>query len=86
MHLSHEHLEPNDGIDDDDKQDQERDLDQGNESHHDGVEDHLQAGNTGHQSQGSQHSECSQGLGIKTLQLHGWQEYVEKSDHDNGKI
>ena len=41
VHGAHEHLEANDGVDDDDEDDEEGDLDQRQESHHDGVEHNL---------------------------------------------
>ena len=41
VHGAHEHLEANDGVDDDDEDDEEGNLDQGKESHHDGVEHNL---------------------------------------------
>ena len=41
MHGAHEHLESDDGVDDDHEDDKEGDLDQGEESHHDGVEHNL---------------------------------------------
>ena len=53
VHGTHEHLQSNDGVDDDDKEDQESDLDERDEGHHDGVEDHLQAGNSRDQPQRS---------------------------------
>ena len=41
VHGAHEHLKSDDGIDDDDEDDEQGDLDQGKESHHDGVEHNL---------------------------------------------
>ena len=42
VHLPHEHLEPNDGVDDDDEEDEEGDVEQRDHGHQDGVQHHLQ--------------------------------------------
>ena len=41
VHGAHEHLEPNDGVDDDDEDDKEGDLDERKERHHDCIEHNL---------------------------------------------
>ena len=41
VHGAHEHLESNDGIDDDDEDDKEGDLDERKERHHDCIEHNL---------------------------------------------
>ena len=41
VHGAHEHLQSNDGVDDDDKDDEEGDLDKGKERHHDCVQHNL---------------------------------------------
>ena len=41
VHRPHEHLEADDGVDDDDEDDKEGDLDEGKERHHDCVEHNL---------------------------------------------
>ena len=65
----HEELETNDGVDDDDEEDEEGDVDEGDDGHEDGVHDDLETRHTRDQSQGSQHSESSKSLHIKTLNL-----------------
>ena len=37
MHDPHEHLQADDGVDDDDKEDQQSDVEQRDHCHHDGV-------------------------------------------------
>ncbi len=41
VHDPHEHLEADDGVDDDHKQDEESDVEQRDHRHHYGVQDHL---------------------------------------------
>ena len=41
VHGAHEHLEPNDGVNDDDEDDKEGDLDERKERHHDCIEHNL---------------------------------------------
>ena len=86
VHGPHEHLQSDDGVDDDDKEDQQRDLDERDESHYDSIEDNLQAGHSRDQPQWSQHSESSQSFCIKTFQLHCREKYIEKSNHDDGEV
>ena len=43
MHFALEELQPDDGIDDDHKEDEQGDVEQGKHGLEDGVEDHLQA-------------------------------------------
>ena len=41
MHDTHEHLQPNDRVDDDDEEDKEGDMEQGNHCHHYSIEYNL---------------------------------------------
>ena len=65
MHGAHEHLQPDDGVDDNNEEDQEGDLDQRDECHDDSIENHLKARYSGHQAERSEHSKCSQCFCIK---------------------
>ena len=45
MHLAHEELQADDGVDDDDKEHEEGDVQQGHHGLDDGVQDHLETCN-----------------------------------------
>lgn len=53
MHLALEELQPDDGVDDDHKEDEQGDVEQGQHGLEDGVEDHLQACRAGRRKEES---------------------------------
>ena len=80
---AHEELEANDGVDDDDKEDKEGDVDQGDDGHQDGVHDDLETRDSGDQSQRSQDSESSQSFDIKALDLKDGEHFTDHSVIEN---
>ena len=69
MESSHEELEPNDGVDDDDEENQQGNIDERNDGHEDGIHDDLKTRNSRDQSQRPQNTEGSQSFDIKAFYL-----------------
>ena len=77
---AHEELETNDGVNDDDEEDKEGDVDQGDDGHEDGIHDDLETWHSGDKPQGSQNSEGSQGFDIKALDLKDGKHFTDHSE------
>ena len=69
MESSHEELEPNDGVDDDDEENQQGNIDERNDGHEDGIHDDLKTRNSRDQSQRPQNTEGSQSFDVKAFYL-----------------
>ena len=80
VECAHEELEANDGVDDDDKEDEEGDVDERNDGHQDGIHDDLETRNTGYESQRPQHSEGSQSFDIKALDLKDGKHFTDHAE------
>ena len=82
MERPHEELKTNDGVDDDDEEDEEGDVDEGDDGHEDGVHDDLETRHAWDQPQGPQHSESSESLHIKTLNLKDGKDFTDHAEED----
>ena len=69
MEGSHEEFKPDDGVDDDDEEDQQGDVDERNDGHEDSVHHDLKTRNSRDQSQRPQNTEGSQSFDVKALYL-----------------
>ena len=69
MEGSHEEFKPDDGVDDDNEEYQQGDVDEGNDGHEDGIHDDLKTGNSRDQSQRPQNTEGSQSFDVKAFYL-----------------
>ena len=69
MESTHEQFKTNDGIDDDDKENEQCNIDERNDGHEDGVHDNLETRNSRDQSQWSQDTEGSESFNIKAFYL-----------------
>ena len=83
---SHEQLKTNDGVDDDDKENKEGDVNEGNDCHEDGVHDDLKTWNTRNQTKRSQNSEGSQSFDIKPLDLQDGKNLTDHSEKESSLV
>ena len=69
MEGSHEELKSDDGVDDNDEQYQQGNVDERNYGHEDGIHDDLKTRNSRDQSQRPQNTEGSQSFDVKSFYL-----------------
>ena len=69
MESSHEEFKPNDGVDDDDEEHQQGDVDERNDGHEDSIHDDLKTRYSRDQSQRPQNTEGSQSFDVKAFYL-----------------